>query len=71
MTSFPQIEASRLNALKSTGPTTLNGKRSAKRPAAWAHRRDVIGLMFRLAALPRCRLALAPCNRPSSGKPFP
>jgi hypothetical protein len=54
MTSFPQIEASRLNALKSTGPTTLNGKRSAKRPAAWAHRRDVIGLMFRLAALPPC-----------------
>jgi hypothetical protein len=31
MTSFLQIEANRRNALKSTGPKTLNGKRSSRR----------------------------------------
>jgi len=33
MTSFRQIEANRRNALKSTGPKTLNGKRSSRRNA--------------------------------------
>jgi len=33
MTSFRQIEANRSNALKSTGPTTLNGKRQSRRNA--------------------------------------
>jgi hypothetical protein len=33
MTSFRQIEANRQNALKSTGPTTRNGKRRTRRNA--------------------------------------
>jgi hypothetical protein len=33
MTSYRQIEANRRNALKSTGPTTRNGKRSSRRNA--------------------------------------
>jgi hypothetical protein len=33
MTSFRKIEANRWNALKSTGPKTLNGKRSSRRNA--------------------------------------
>ena len=33
MTSFRQIEANRQNALKSTGPTTQNGKRRTRRNA--------------------------------------
>jgi hypothetical protein len=33
MTSFRQIEANRRNAFKSTGPKTLNGKRSSRRNA--------------------------------------
>jgi len=33
MTSFRQIEANRRNALKSTGPKTLNGKHSSRRNA--------------------------------------
>ena len=33
MTSFRQIEANRQNALKSTGPTTQNGKRRSRRNA--------------------------------------
>jgi hypothetical protein len=33
MTSFRQIDANRRNALKSSGPKTLNGKRSSRRNA--------------------------------------
>jgi hypothetical protein len=33
MTSFRQIEPNRRNALKSTGPTTLNGNRQSRRNA--------------------------------------
>src|SRR5471032_192503 len=57
MSSLKQIEANRRNALKSTGPTTPEGKRHSRCAAEGNElsseaKRDIADCFLRLAALP-------------------
>ncbi len=70
MTSLRQIEANRRNALKSTGPTSANGKHASRRNALRLGftAETVLGLLENLAEYRTFEAAILSCTCPNAGR---